>query len=218
MFSLFKSKKVCKALLASRVILWLLLLSITLLSCKNDSDGFEQCLGPDLNDLLQKLERRLEVLLAENYGRRDVGLPEYKRFVGDWNTDQAKEIFHKVQGSIDEETGHSLINNPSVRKIVNWSTEMGDSTWLYTPEAGEQLVNEIRFNYQDEYKSCLEASRDSLAVAYLAVKDLGDPQYRAITDFLLLHFEKTDTNYDLLKQLILIELYLRPLASKHLEL
>lgn len=221
MSSRFRSKIFYGQSLGSGLLISIFLLSVSLLACKRDfesngSDGLAYCLEPDLNDLLLKLERHFEALLAESYGRREVGLPDYQRFVEDWNT-KAEDMFNRVQGSIDEETGSLLINDLNVRKIVNWSLDMGDSTWIYTQEEEEQLVNQIQFNYQDTYKYCLGASGDSLATAYLAVKDLGDPQYRAVTDFLLFHLEKVDTNHKLLQQLILIELYLRPLAAKYLE-
>lgn len=218
----FKSDIACSYSIGSRLLICLCLLSVTFLTCKSDLAGnnfdkIEQCLGSDLNDLLLELERRLEGFLAEYYGDRGDDILAYNRFVEDWNTEKAEEMFYLIQRSIDEETGRSLINNFTVRKIVNWSLEIGDSTWLNTPKDGEQLVNQIRFNYQDKYKNCLEASGDSLAAAYLAVKDLGDPQYRAVAGFLLFHLEQVNTDYDLLQQLILIELYLMPLAVRYLE-
>ncbi len=217
-----KSYIACSYSIVPRLLIGLCLVSVTLLTCKrdladNDLEKFEQCIGYDLNDLLLELERRLEVFLAEHYGHRGDDILDYRRFVDDWNTEKAEEMFYLVQRSIDEEIGRSLINSFTVRKIVNWSLEMGDSTWLYTRKEGEQLVNQIRFNHQGKYKNCLEASGDSLATAYLAVKDLDDPPYRAMASFLLFYLEQVNTDFELLQQLILIELYLRPLAVRYLE-
>lgn len=205
-----------------RLFFVLFFVGVTLAACKNedlqeDSDKIEACLEPDVKTLLLELDRYFDFFLLNTYGEVEDDLLLARRFLEDWKTDTTGAIFKKIQQLIDEESFRTLINRGAVRKIFDWALHMGDSTWLDTPILNSELVNPLRFNYRGQYKDCLEVSGDSLALAYLSVKELADLQHHGIADFFLYQIEKEISNRKLLRSLILTELYLRPLAIKYLE-
>ena len=201
------------------------LVAFTLFSCADEPSAtvyqmteFELCLGAGLNQFFEESEVSLDNYLKEKYGEGDQTSLQL-RYLEAWKEDQTGKIFSSLQEELDSNLQTILFQRPVIREVVDWSLNFGDSLWITSPRPGgrTEVFNEIRFNHKGGLQACLSSSSDSLAIAYLYLKDGLDIKYGLMAGFLLQQAQREGLDRDLWRKLIVVELYIRPLAHKYME-
>jgi|GEM_PF-4463384 len=177
---------------------------------------FERCLGQALNQLFEEAEVSLDNYLDVNYGGGD-RISLQLRYLEAWKEDQTGKIFYSLQEELDSNLQTSMFQRPVIREVMDWSFHMGDSSWITRPGGETEVLNEIRFNHKGRLQACLSNSSDSLAMAYLYLKDGLDIKYGLMAGFLLQQGQQEGLDRDLWRKLIISEFYIRPLAYKYLK-
>lgn len=202
-----------------------LIIAFSLLACTDEQTDkrqqgteFELCLGNALNQVFEEAGVSLDNYLKENYREGDWTALQL-RYLEAWKEDQTGNTRYALQEELDPELQTALFQQPAIREVMDWSLRMGDSSWITKPrpEGETELINEIQFNQRGMLQACLSNSSDSLAIAYLYLKDGLDIKYGLMADFLLQQAQREGLDRDLWRKLIIAELYIRPLANKYME-
>ena len=183
------------------------------------SPELQACLGPELVRIIDLSERELDEFILEQAkinGQENLSLEEqYKAFLAPSVYDSNAEIF--LEAEIPEAI-NDILKKEKVREIFDWSENLGYDIAITEPGGKHYELNELSINHAGKFLSCLKTSSDSLAIIYLDLKESLDVNYVSIAEFYHHRLkQKKFSESPLLKKLIAIELYLRPMCLKYLE-
>ena len=178
---------------------------------------FQKCIGQDIYSLFMEAENLLDNHIMKIYGIiQEEDLEEgYKSYISSWKGKINEGLFIDMSNNLENEK--RILENPKIGEILDWSLNMGDSIYILAPGETERLLNELQINYEGKLIECLKESVDSVAINYLELKSLGDIKYMGIAEPLLNYLTKENLENDILKKLIVLELYLRPLANEKMK-
>lgn len=192
-------------------------------TCQNDVDPnssenieLKDCLGSSLYELLDQSEKLFDQNILKHHSlETELDKREaYRRYLELLKEERFKEVY---LDRVDSEMERKIIYSDAIKEIFEYSQILGDTIYFSEPGGEEKMLNEIIFNYRGRFAECIKRNNNQFIKEYLESKELiGDLKLSILAQSFVNQIKKEDLlSNDIIKKIIIIEFYLRPLINRN---
>ncbi|MFK7950402.1 MAG: hypothetical protein AB8G11_22625 [Saprospiraceae bacterium] len=183
---------------------------------------FDRCLNLETYQLLAAASQHLEQFISNELLSEGEDLAVgYQRFVEEWTGQSLSEM--NTEKLLNDNIANALLNHPNFKNIWIPLVELGDTTYTeelaYDEDGNEVIVKYIEnyytLNSKSDYYNCIKQNKNGFIQTYLINKEYGNVEPQDFAMELSETLEYDQYNDYMIRQLIMIELYLRIIAIKN---